>query len=294
VVIPTYNRPELTIRAINSVATKRPHLVEIIVVDDCGEIPFIQPLATNIHGVGVTALRTSHNSGPAVAREFGVRACNAEAVAFLDSDDVYEEGWIDAGLNELIYHSEMPRGLFIVGKVRHGASFTGLCFSCLSMLPRGRRLSATRLIVLLFNPFYTPSVILTRDVCEFSAGLRFCEDYYTNAIAAFRADKLVVSHLIACSLSRKPGSTGGESEKRREMFRGEFSVRLALLRSPDVPRAYKLVVPLGMAYQLVRTSGKWLVRALRSTARLLRRTVGAPSWTKKRLDISRGETARKQ
>jgi hypothetical protein len=111
----------------------------------------------------------------------------------------------------------------------------------------------------MFNPFYTPSVILSRDLCQFGDSLRYCEDYYTNAMALFRAKKIVLSSRYSCSLSRRPGSDLGESANTRGMFRGELSTRRAMLLSKDVPLVYKLLVPLGVLYQFTRASVKWII-----------------------------------
>src|SRR5262245_57709325 len=101
VIIPTRNRSELTTRAVNSVASREPEQIEIVVVDDFGEVPYVFGGDRNVHGVDVVVLRTEENVGPGLARKFGVDRSAGPAVAFLDSDDVYEEGWLDAVLVQL-------------------------------------------------------------------------------------------------------------------------------------------------------------------------------------------------
>ncbi|RGE46048.1 glycosyltransferase family 2 protein [Comamonas testosteroni] len=112
VVIPTYDRIELTLRAIDSVKTKNPELVEIIVVDDAGKDVFFFPSHNNKNGVSVQVVRMSVNSGAGLARMRGVESASGQYVAFLDSDDEYVEGWIDS----LISHSGGGGGILFVGR----------------------------------------------------------------------------------------------------------------------------------------------------------------------------------
>jgi glycosyltransferase involved in cell wall biosynthesis len=252
VVIPTHDRAELTTRAVNSVFTSRPELVEVAVVDDCGSIPYEFGRSHNAHGVPVTILRTPLNGGPGLARKFGVQRGSGCAVALLDSDDVFEDGWVDEGLEEVLTRGVERGGVFLAGRVRHGSTVTGALYRVLTAVPPLFQPTATRLAVVMFNPFYTSSVIVSRELCQFSHTLRYCEDYYTNAMALFMAKKIVLSQRFSCSLSRRPGSGRGESANTRAMLLGELGARRAMLSSTAVPVGYKLLVPVGVLYQLIR------------------------------------------
>jgi glycosyltransferase involved in cell wall biosynthesis len=92
-VIPTYNRTQQTIAAIESVVSQTyPHF-EIIVVDDgstdgSGEViqRFINQRANGSHEVVFLSQR---NQGASVARNAGIARAQGEYIAFLDSDDVW-------------------------------------------------------------------------------------------------------------------------------------------------------------------------------------------------------------
>lgn len=87
VVIATYNRPALLLRAVNSVlAAERYHgsSIEIIVVDDCSPKPLPELPAK------VRVLRSAQNSGPGPARMNGIRAATADLIVVLDDDDLLE------------------------------------------------------------------------------------------------------------------------------------------------------------------------------------------------------------
>ena len=102
VIIPTYNRQEQTVRAIESVKAKNYSDVEIIVVDDASPAPFeYNDRGVNIHVIAVTIYRCDINAGQGVGRAFGVAHSSGEYIAFLDSDDLFGEYWLDAVINEM-------------------------------------------------------------------------------------------------------------------------------------------------------------------------------------------------
>jgi glycosyltransferase involved in cell wall biosynthesis len=88
VVIPTYNRAEKLVRALDSVLTQSVAPVEIIVVDDASTDGTAQidfgALSSRIRYV-----RSEVNLGGAVSRNKGVQCAVGNWIAFLDSDDVW-------------------------------------------------------------------------------------------------------------------------------------------------------------------------------------------------------------
>lgn len=88
VVIPTYNRPDATRRAVESVLNQDFTFVhEIIVVDD-GSDDGAQ-LSPVLEEKAVRIIRHDRNRGAASARNSGIEAATGEWIALLDSDDVW-------------------------------------------------------------------------------------------------------------------------------------------------------------------------------------------------------------
>jgi len=86
VLIPTYNRRDYVVAAIESVLAQDFSDHEVIVVDDGSTddtADLLRPYASVIR-----LIRTA-NQGPALARNVGMQAARGEYVAFLDSDDLY-------------------------------------------------------------------------------------------------------------------------------------------------------------------------------------------------------------
>lgn len=90
VVIPVYNRERAVRRALLSVLAQTRPPKEIIVVDDASERPVAAAIADLRHArITIKVLRREQNGGASAARQDGIDAATGEAVAFLDSDDVW-------------------------------------------------------------------------------------------------------------------------------------------------------------------------------------------------------------
>ncbi len=90
VVLPTFNRARLLMRAINSVTAQTFRDWELIVVDDnsTDETPEVMK---SIRQARVSYIRRAQNKGGSAARNTGIRAARGRYVAFLDDDDVWLE-----------------------------------------------------------------------------------------------------------------------------------------------------------------------------------------------------------
>ena len=97
VVIPTWNRAHLVCDAINSALNQRPGEVEVIVVDD-GSTDNTADLIARIYGDWVRLISLGKRGGAGAARNAGVALARGDLVAFLDSDDVWLPGKLDAEL----------------------------------------------------------------------------------------------------------------------------------------------------------------------------------------------------
>jgi len=86
VIIPTYNRSQLLIRAIKSVVNQTYQNFEIIVIND-GSTDDTDEVIKRVLDERITYLRHADNKGAATARNTGIRAAKGEYIAFLDSDD---------------------------------------------------------------------------------------------------------------------------------------------------------------------------------------------------------------
>jgi glycosyltransferase involved in cell wall biosynthesis len=97
VVIPTWNRARLVCEAVESALGQKEGRVEVIVVDDGSTDGTADALARGF-GSRIRVLRLPARRGVGAARNAGVRLATGELLAFLDSDDLWRPGKLDAEL----------------------------------------------------------------------------------------------------------------------------------------------------------------------------------------------------
>ena len=105
VVIPTRNRRQLVLRALDSVFRQRGVVVEVVVVDDGGT----DGTADAVRGLGATNVRVIRHDasrGVSAARNTGLRAASAPWVAFMDDDDIWLPDKAQAQLASLAQDTE--------------------------------------------------------------------------------------------------------------------------------------------------------------------------------------------
>lgn len=98
VIIPTYKRPAMLVRAIDSVIQQTHANMEIIVVDDNGEGTQEQTLTAQVakaYKGSVTYLVHKENKGGSAARNTGWKAAHGQYILFLDDDDEIAESRIE-------------------------------------------------------------------------------------------------------------------------------------------------------------------------------------------------------
>lgn len=96
VVIPTYNRAEATLKAVNSVLNQSFPAASIVVVDDGSDEAEFLKLENYLQYLPVSLIRSIHKSNPATMRNLGLAQLKTKWVAFLDSDDLWFENKLEA------------------------------------------------------------------------------------------------------------------------------------------------------------------------------------------------------
>lgn len=106
VVIPTYNRPDTLIRAIDSVLAQIYNNVEVIVVDDNnpgseGRNMTEKLMARYDGNLRVKYIKHPYNKNGSAARNTGAASSSAKYIAFLDDDDEFLPEKISSQVNRL-------------------------------------------------------------------------------------------------------------------------------------------------------------------------------------------------
>lgn len=110
-IIPTYNRPETTIRAIKSILAQTRPCDEILVIDDCstdGSFRIIKDFIKTKPLANIKITKLDQNKGVSAARNEGIKIAQNPWLAFLDSDDEWAPDKLEKQMTSLL-----DSGLFI-------------------------------------------------------------------------------------------------------------------------------------------------------------------------------------
>lgn len=110
VVIPTFRRPKLLIRSLQSVVAQLEDTDEIIVVNDDTLADVSLDLSLVEHKDKIKIVTNQFESGPAGARNFGVSLSNCNYIMFLDDDDVMQNGYLLSLKLSLKWHLDAGYG----------------------------------------------------------------------------------------------------------------------------------------------------------------------------------------
>ncbi|MDB6056199.1 MAG: glycosyl transferase family 2 [Verrucomicrobiales bacterium] len=101
IIIPTYNRADIVVQAIESARAQDYPSKQIIVVDD-GSTDSTPAAVTRFSDVEYVR---QQNGGPASARNTGLKHARANYIATLDSDDCWDKGYLAYAINRLQRHN---------------------------------------------------------------------------------------------------------------------------------------------------------------------------------------------
>ena len=98
VIVPTYNRPQMLIDAIQSILDQSYKNVEIVVINDCGTDVKEIVRGLNIRN-NIIYLNHHTNKGLAASRNTGIKAASGKYIAYLDDDDIYYPNHLETLVN---------------------------------------------------------------------------------------------------------------------------------------------------------------------------------------------------
>ena len=109
VIIPTFNRADKIMRAVESALAQTHQVYEIIVVDD-GSTDSTSKVFNYISDSRVKYVSMAHSGLPAVVRNTAMKLAKGDFVAFLDSDDIWLPKKLEIQLSQVKKYPEI--GLF--------------------------------------------------------------------------------------------------------------------------------------------------------------------------------------
>ena len=100
VIMPTFQRAEVITSAIRSVVAQTYENWELVIVDD-GGLDDTEAIVQRISDPRITYIRLRENVGQAQARNSGIENSTGEVIAYLDSDDTWDPGFLTVSVGAL-------------------------------------------------------------------------------------------------------------------------------------------------------------------------------------------------
>ena len=257
VVIPTYNRAQQTIAAIESVLGQTYPDFEVIVVDDgstddAGKAiqRFIDRRTNSFHQILFCSQR---NQGASIARNTGISTARGEYIAFLDSDDVWLPEKLEWQVRAIEQFGDDCGACFTDARL---VNSSGLDISSFQVHGRhyeqtvGMDRSATMSLANSFSGFWVSSLVvradLIRQIGGFSSDISFVEDRDLHfRLSLITSIAYVNKQLIRADRDPSPpGSTLRPWDKAEVQFAQqqrmlEKWLTMGAIMPPDVRRTVK-------------------------------------------------------
>jgi glycosyltransferase involved in cell wall biosynthesis len=207
VVIPTRNRAQMVCEAIDSALGQSEGQVEVIVVDDASTDNTASVL-TERYGTRIRLLRHSERRGAGASRNDGLRVARGHLLAFLDDDDLWLPGKLDA---ELSVFERFPEAEVVISD---GLTFVQGEAAAPTFLTRNGLLAATQgqprlasecgwLWTNSVNGVAMCSITLRRSVLDrigetwFPEDLTTCEDWEFEMRVYHRSTVVALPHVFS-------------------------------------------------------------------------------------------------
>ncbi len=176
VIIPTYERPNETLRAVKSVIAQTYKNFEIIVIDDGSSQESFDKLKNNLSDLAIQLLRIERSNQPGIVRNVGAQRAIGKWLAFLDSDDQWYPDKLALQMD--IVKSQNVKAIASIGSLVNKHSRGKLLINNAPKI-------VTHLQLLRRNWIITSSVLVERDIYDKVGGMaeaysvRGAEDYST-------------------------------------------------------------------------------------------------------------------
>lgn len=166
----------------------------------------------------VRAINLENNVGPATARNAAWNVANQPYLAFLDADDAWHTGKLEAQLAYMQAHPDIALTAHAYRHVR-----PGVARGADTTLRGAYRL--TRRSLLVSNRIATPTVILKRDLpYRFRDGMRYAEDYLLWLQIACDGHRIVLLNAEWAHAFKASFGESGLSACLWKMEKGELAV----------------------------------------------------------------------
>lgn len=251
VIIPYYNARSTLCKALDSVVIQGSLVKEIIIVDDCSSDNCGDLILTyESLNVDIKVKRLENNMGPGCARNYGIGLATGEFIAFLDADDYWLAGKLEAQAEVF----DQRKDIEVLG------TLTGS--------PRTANPKVNQLDVVAFGlvDFLISNRVPTRSVA-FRSGSdivfgpsRNAEDYYAwLQYLVSKHRKIYRLERILCVAGRPEYSRGGVSG---DLYKHELCEIGVLWDTLRISKATSILIPFAISFSVMKFVRRVIFRTL--------------------------------
>jgi GT2 family glycosyltransferase/glycosyltransferase involved in cell wall biosynthesis len=125
VIMPAFNRAKTVVTAIKSIIAQTHENWELILIDDGSSDDTVEVVKQYISDVSekrIKIIALPHNVGVSAARNAGLEAAKGEVIAYLDSDNIWDDHYLSVMLGEILEHDDETTAAYCGQKIIHMVS----------------------------------------------------------------------------------------------------------------------------------------------------------------------------
>lgn len=227
VILPVFGSRSI-LRSIISIQNQTYTNFECFIVDDGSIVAELESHKTTVQSINDPRFQLFHypvNKGAGAARQYGIGKASGEIITFLDSDDYWQPTYLEA---IIFIHNKYPSFPVVsTSWALHPSPLHTLMPSINYRLPGTVNISSPFLLPRLSCP--TCSIKSSYITVPFADDLRYAEELFFFLANLLKAKKKLVT--LKCklvTLNRSPGSRGGLSYNKEEMYASAHKAYLKL------------------------------------------------------------------
>lgn len=255
VIIPMYNSSDTIIQCLESVLNQTYKPLEILIMDDGSQDESYQLVKKYIEEnklAEIVVLKRQNNQGPSVARNELIKLSKGEYIAFLDSDDKWNEEKLQMQIDILNNDQEVS---LIATCVNENCN------------KKYKDVVEIKFNQLLFkNYFFTPTIIVKKSVIEdvglFNSSKKYSEDFDLWLRIAKKYKCILINRsLVICGGGKPSFGYSGLSSKLKEMEMGELDNYYNLYRDREIGLLKFIIVS---CYSYLKYLRRYIITKLRN------------------------------
>jgi glycosyltransferase involved in cell wall biosynthesis len=218
VIIPAYNASKTIETCLDSIRNQSFTEIEVIVVDDCSSDATHKLVEKEANGeLVVRLIRLNKNAGAYMARIAGIKAAQAEWLAFIDADDIAEKQMIEILYNAATENSaDIAVGGVSLADKKHRYLGKKVCFrrnTVITSNPLFHHCMGEMGSGIVFNKLYHRKVLKSLQKLSTRWRVDISEDNIFNLLAFFEAQRVIIvaTNIIQYVIHEK-GVTGSTAK----------------------------------------------------------------------------------